>query len=209
MIKSAAENIYPAEVEACVATHPAVAECAVIGVPDAQVDAEREGDRRAQPGRDADRRGDHRALPRPHRVVQEAAQRRVRREAAARRLRGRLRRARRAVRRRRLPGREEPERVQRRGRAGRPHRRSRRPVPAPDPTGRRRATASSRAGSRTTSIISRSRCVTTARVTARRVTVPPVAVDHVSGRRPEPASARGHAAVDAAAPRSPRSPIRA
>lgn len=34
MIKSAAENIYPAEVEACIASHPAVAECAVIGVPD-------------------------------------------------------------------------------------------------------------------------------------------------------------------------------
>jgi acyl-CoA synthetase (AMP-forming)/AMP-acid ligase II len=34
MIKSAAENIYPSEVERCVAEHPAVAECAVIGVPD-------------------------------------------------------------------------------------------------------------------------------------------------------------------------------
>jgi long-chain acyl-CoA synthetase len=34
MIKSAAENIYPAEVEACLRTHPAVAEVAVIGVPD-------------------------------------------------------------------------------------------------------------------------------------------------------------------------------
>lgn len=34
IIKSAAENIYPAEVEKCIATHPAVAECAVIGVPD-------------------------------------------------------------------------------------------------------------------------------------------------------------------------------
>jgi acyl-CoA synthetase (AMP-forming)/AMP-acid ligase II len=34
MIKSAAENIYPAEVEACLATHPAVREAAVIGVPD-------------------------------------------------------------------------------------------------------------------------------------------------------------------------------
>jgi acyl-CoA synthetase (AMP-forming)/AMP-acid ligase II len=36
MIKSAAENIYPAEVERCVASHPSVAECAVIGIPDPQ-----------------------------------------------------------------------------------------------------------------------------------------------------------------------------
>jgi acyl-CoA synthetase (AMP-forming)/AMP-acid ligase II len=36
MIKSAAENIYPAEVERAIAKHPAVAECAVIGVPDEQ-----------------------------------------------------------------------------------------------------------------------------------------------------------------------------
>ena len=34
MIKSAAENIYPAEVEGCISRHPAVAECAIIGVPD-------------------------------------------------------------------------------------------------------------------------------------------------------------------------------
>ena len=34
MIKSAAENIYPAEVERGLGSHPAVAECAVIGVPD-------------------------------------------------------------------------------------------------------------------------------------------------------------------------------
>jgi acyl-CoA synthetase (AMP-forming)/AMP-acid ligase II len=34
MIKSAAENIYPVEVERCIATHPAVADCAVIGIPD-------------------------------------------------------------------------------------------------------------------------------------------------------------------------------
>lgn len=34
LIKSAAENIYAAEVEACIRRHPAVADCAVIGVPD-------------------------------------------------------------------------------------------------------------------------------------------------------------------------------
>jgi acyl-CoA synthetase (AMP-forming)/AMP-acid ligase II len=34
MIKSAAENIYPVEVERCIATHPGVVDCAVIGIPD-------------------------------------------------------------------------------------------------------------------------------------------------------------------------------
>jgi acyl-CoA synthetase (AMP-forming)/AMP-acid ligase II len=34
MIKSASENIYPAEVERCLAEHPAVAAAAVLGVPD-------------------------------------------------------------------------------------------------------------------------------------------------------------------------------
>lgn len=34
LIKSAAENIYPGEVEACLKTHSAVADAAVIGVPD-------------------------------------------------------------------------------------------------------------------------------------------------------------------------------
>jgi long-chain acyl-CoA synthetase len=36
MIKSAAENIYPAEVEAALRTHPAVADVCVIGIPDGQ-----------------------------------------------------------------------------------------------------------------------------------------------------------------------------
>ncbi len=34
LIKSAAENIYPAEVEAAIVSHPSVAACGVIGVPD-------------------------------------------------------------------------------------------------------------------------------------------------------------------------------
>ena len=33
-MKSAAENIYPAEVEGCIQKHPAVKEAAIIGVPD-------------------------------------------------------------------------------------------------------------------------------------------------------------------------------
>jgi acyl-CoA synthetase (AMP-forming)/AMP-acid ligase II len=34
LVKSAAENIYPAEVEGCITRHPAVKEAAIIGVPD-------------------------------------------------------------------------------------------------------------------------------------------------------------------------------
>ena len=34
MIKSGGENIYPAEIEACLLRHPAVAEAAVFGIPD-------------------------------------------------------------------------------------------------------------------------------------------------------------------------------
>ena len=38
LIKSAAENIYPAEVEGCLQRHPAVKEAAVIGIPDKKWD---------------------------------------------------------------------------------------------------------------------------------------------------------------------------
>ncbi len=38
LIKSAAENIYPAEVEGCLQRHPAVQEAAVIGIPDEKWD---------------------------------------------------------------------------------------------------------------------------------------------------------------------------
>jgi long-chain acyl-CoA synthetase len=34
IVKSAAENIYPAEVEGCLLQHPAVREAAIIGIPD-------------------------------------------------------------------------------------------------------------------------------------------------------------------------------
>ncbi len=37
MIISGGENVYSAEVEQALYQHPAVAECAVIGVPDAEV----------------------------------------------------------------------------------------------------------------------------------------------------------------------------
>src|SRR5207245_2250630 len=36
LIKSGSENVYPVEVEACQRRHPAVAECEVVGVPDAE-----------------------------------------------------------------------------------------------------------------------------------------------------------------------------
>jgi acyl-CoA synthetase (AMP-forming)/AMP-acid ligase II len=36
MVVTGGENVYPAEVEAALATHPAIAEVAVIGVPDAK-----------------------------------------------------------------------------------------------------------------------------------------------------------------------------
>ncbi len=79
MIKSAAENIYPVEIERCLATHPAVAEAAIIGVPDPRWVQSVKAIVVVARRRAGDARRAHRALPRQHRVVQEAAVRRVRR----------------------------------------------------------------------------------------------------------------------------------
>ena len=53
MIISGGVNIYPAEVEAVLASHPAVGDVAVIGVPDAGVGRVGEGGRRARRGTSA------------------------------------------------------------------------------------------------------------------------------------------------------------
>ncbi len=55
MIVSGGENIYPAEVENVLMRHPAVADVAVIGVPDEQVGRGRQGLRRAEPGQATER----------------------------------------------------------------------------------------------------------------------------------------------------------
>ena len=83
MIKSGAENIFPAEVENCLEAHPAVKEAAVIGIPserflqDVKAVVVLNGTATGQ------RRGAHRALPAPYRLVQEAEDGGVPRRAAA------------------------------------------------------------------------------------------------------------------------------
>jgi long-chain acyl-CoA synthetase len=69
MIKSGAENIYPAEVEGCLRQHPAVAEAAVIGVPDATWVQCVKAIVAAQARRRGERAGADRTLPRAHRLV--------------------------------------------------------------------------------------------------------------------------------------------
>ena len=83
LIKSAAENIYPTEVEGCLKQHPAVADAAVIGVPDRTWGQNVTAVVVLREGAERDGRGDHRALPGAHRLVQEAQAGRVHRGPAA------------------------------------------------------------------------------------------------------------------------------
>ena len=55
-------NVYPREVEEVLFAHPAVAEAAVIGKPDARTRGGDPRDRRAEAGRDPHPRGTHRLL---------------------------------------------------------------------------------------------------------------------------------------------------
>ncbi|MFN3285856.1 MAG: class I adenylate-forming enzyme family protein, partial [bacterium] len=54
LIVTGGENVYPAEVEAVLHSHPAVAEAAVVGVPDPQWGHQVVGFVRARPGMEAD-----------------------------------------------------------------------------------------------------------------------------------------------------------
>ena len=107
IVKSAAENIYPAEVEGCLHRHPGVKEAAVIGVPDPKWTQRVRGGRgpRRRPRRGCgDRGAADRALPLAHRLVQEAVAGRVRRRASPPGMGRRLRHAGRALRGWGLPG---------------------------------------------------------------------------------------------------------
>ena len=105
LIKSAAENIYPAEVEAALASHPAVREAAVIGVPDPTWAQSVRAIVVLQDGPGGHRAGDHRSREGEDRLLQEAEVGGVPlRTPAPQRLADRLRHPRRRIRRRRLPG---------------------------------------------------------------------------------------------------------
>ena len=73
------ENVYPREVEEFLYTHPDVADVQVVGVPDERMGEELCAWVVLRAGRDRRRGVDPRALPRPHRALQGAALRAVRR----------------------------------------------------------------------------------------------------------------------------------
>ncbi len=70
IIISGGENISSIEVEQAIAAHPAVLECAVIGIPHPLLGGAAQGIRHAQRGRRGDRGGDHRVLPGAPRALQ-------------------------------------------------------------------------------------------------------------------------------------------
>ena len=85
VIKSSGYRIGPFEVESALIEHPAVLECAVTGVPDADRGAGGEGHRRAGQGVRGEPRAGHRAAgarEEDHRALQVPAHHRVRRRAA-------------------------------------------------------------------------------------------------------------------------------
>src|SRR5262249_35035889 len=70
MIITGGENVYPAEVENALASHPAIADVAVIGGARRSVGRGREGDRRADTGSRAEPGRDHRVCARATRALQ-------------------------------------------------------------------------------------------------------------------------------------------
>ena len=72
MIVSGGENVYPAEVEELLAHHPAVAEVAVIGVPDDEFGQALAAFVVLRPEHDLDAESVKRPRPRPSRPVQGA-----------------------------------------------------------------------------------------------------------------------------------------
>ena len=75
MIVTGGENVYTAEVENCIAQHPSVAQCAVIGIPDDRWGEAVHAVVMRKPGADVSEDGAHRLLPGAHRPLQMPAQR--------------------------------------------------------------------------------------------------------------------------------------